>query len=193
VFGQSYQIAGQNPYDTDFYKSAGLATDDSDFVGGLYLQASSYLGFSAQSRFDHETFDIRRTDLGSTAHYGPAQLGINYANVTAEPGLAAGQPRQEVVAAGVLALTTYWALTGNLRYDLETDQTITDGLGLQFQNDCLTAAVTYQRSFIQDQDIRPDERFVLSLSLKYLGSYSYSYGGTDAAGLFGPTGSDTNQ
>ena len=28
VFGQSYQIAGQNEYDTDFYRSAGLATDD---------------------------------------------------------------------------------------------------------------------------------------------------------------------
>jgi LPS-assembly protein len=193
VFGQSYQLAGQNAYDTDFYKSAGLATDDSDFVGGLYLQASNYLGFSAQSRFDHETFDTRRTDLGSNAHYGPVQLAVNYANVTAEPGLALNQPRQEVVGAGVLALTTYWALLGNVRYDLETDQTITDGLGLQYQNDCLTAAVTYQRSFIQDQDIRPDERFLLSLSLKYLGSYSYSYGGTDAAGLFGPSGSDTNQ
>ena len=72
VFGQSYQIAGQNEYDTDFYRSAGLATDDSDFVGGLYVQASSYLGFSAQSRFDHETFDVKRTDLSTSAHYGPA-------------------------------------------------------------------------------------------------------------------------
>ena len=52
VFGQSYQIAGDNEFDTDFYRTAGLATDQSDYVGGLYVQASSYLGFSAQSRFD---------------------------------------------------------------------------------------------------------------------------------------------
>ena len=57
VFGQSYQLAGQNAYNTDFYRTAGLATDDSDFVGGLYLQANSYLGFSAQSRFDHDTLE----------------------------------------------------------------------------------------------------------------------------------------
>jgi LPS-assembly protein len=189
VFGQSYQLAGQNSYDTDFYKTAGLATDDSDFVGGLYVQASSYLGFSAQSRFDHDTFDVKRTDLGSTAHYGPVQVRVNYAETTSQPGLALDQPRQEIVTAGVLALTTDWSLLGNIRYDLETDQTITDGLGLQYQNDCLTASVTYQRSFIQDQDIRPDERFLVNLALKYLGAYSFS---TQADTAFGTAGSDAN-
>ena len=78
VFGESYQLAGQNEYDTDFYRSSGLATDRSDFVGGLYIQALSNLGFSAQSRFDESTWDIKRTDLGTFAHYGPAQLRVNY-------------------------------------------------------------------------------------------------------------------
>ncbi len=93
----------------------------------------------------------------------------------------------------MLALTTDWSLLGNVRYDLETDQTITDGLGLQYQNDCLTFAATYQRSFIQDQDIKPDERFLLNINLKYLGAYAYSLGAADTAGLFGPSASDTNQ
>src|SRR5206468_13096603 len=87
VFGQSYQIAGQNEFDTDFYRSAGLATDASDYVTGLYLQATSNLSFSAQTRFDQETFDIRRSDLGSWARYGPAQIKVNDADVTGEPGL----------------------------------------------------------------------------------------------------------
>ena len=64
VFGQSYQIAGENEFDTDFYRTAGLATDQSDYVGGLYVQASTYLGFSAQSRFDEQNFSVQRTDLG---------------------------------------------------------------------------------------------------------------------------------
>jgi LPS-assembly protein len=80
-------------------------------------------------------------------------------------------------------------LLGNFRYDLETDQTITDGLGLRYQDDCFLVDLTYQRSFIQDQDIRPDERFLLNVSLKYLGSYSYS---TSATSVFDATGSDSN-
>jgi LPS-assembly protein len=74
----------------------------------------------------------------------------------------------------VLALTTDWSLLGNIRYDLETDQTITDGLGVRYQDDCFTLDLTYQRSFIHDQDIKPDERFLVNFMLKYLGSYQFS-------------------
>jgi LPS-assembly protein len=189
VFGQSYQIAGDNEFDTDFYRTAGLATDQSDYVGGLYVQASSYLGFSAQSRFDEQNFSVQRTDLSSWARYGPARVRVNYADVTSEPGLADDQPREEIVTAGTLAVTEYWSLLGNFRYDLALDQTITDGLGLRYQDDCFLIDLTYQRSFIEDQDIRPDERFLVNVSLKYLGSYSYS---TSANNVFGASGSDTN-
>ena len=91
----------------------------------------SNLGFSAQSRFDEETFDIRRTDLSSWARYGPARVKVNYADVTGEPGLAEGEAREEIVTAGALAITEAWALLGNFRYDLATAQTITDGLGVR--------------------------------------------------------------
>jgi LPS-assembly protein len=189
VFGQSYQLAGDNEYDTEFYRTSGLATDTSDYVGGLYVQANEYIGFSAQSRFDEANFDIKRTDLSSWLRYGPARVKVNYADVTGEPGLAEGEAREEIVTAGVLSVTEYWGLLGNFRYDLATEQTITDGLGLRYQDDCFMFDVTYQRSFIRDQDIQPDERFLVNLTLKYLGTYALS---TEAAGVFGPSGSDTN-
>jgi hypothetical protein len=50
-------------------------------------------------------------------------------------------------------------------------------------------AVTYERSFIKDQDIEPEQRFLVSLNLKYLGAYSFQ---SDAFGLLGPSASDTN-
>jgi LPS-assembly protein len=189
VFGQSYQLAGENEFDTDFYRTSGLATDTSDYVGGLYIQASAYLGFSAQSRFDEDTFDIRRTDLGTWARYGPARVKVNYADVTGEPGLAEGEAREEIVTAGTLAITQDWSLLGNFRYDIATEQTITDGLGLRYQDDCFMLDVTYQRSFIRDQDIEPDERFLVSFNLKYLGAYSLS---TESTAVFDASGSDTN-
>jgi LPS-assembly protein len=182
VFGQSYQLAGQNEFDTAFYRSAGLATDASDYVTGVYLQATSNVSLIAQTRFDQQNLELKRSDLGSEVRYGPADLKVNYADVTAEPGLAAGQPRQEVLTAATLALTKDWSLLGNLRFDLETDQTITDGLGLQYQDDCFLLAVTYQRSFISDQDIKPDERFVVNFNLKYLGAYKYETSISDFGG-----------
>jgi len=189
VFGESYQLAGQNAYDNAFYATSGLATDPSDYVGGLYLQAASFIAFSAQSRFNQATFAIERTDLGSSANYGPVQLSVNYADVIGAPGLALGNTRQEVLTQGVLALTQDWSLLGNLRYDIETAQTITDGLGLRYQDDCFNLAVTYERSFIKDQNIAPEQRFLVSLNLKYLGGYGFQ---SDAFGLLGPGASGTS-
>ena len=62
----------------------------------------------------------------------------------------------------------------------DLDQTITDGLGLRYQDDCFTADVTYQRSFIQDQDIEPDQRFLVNFALKYLGTYQVATEATAA-------------
>ena len=189
VFGQSYQIAGQNEFDTEFFRTSGLATDTSDYVGGLYIQASTNLGFSAQSRFDEDNFNIQRTDISSWARYGPARVKVNYADVTGEPGLADGEAREEIVTAGTLAITDVWSLLGNFRYDLALEKTITDGVGVRYQDDCFLFDVTYQRSFIRDQDIEPDERFLVNFSLKYLGTYQLS---TEATSVFGASGSDSN-
>ena len=191
VFGQSYQLAGQNEFDTGFYQTSGLATDSSDYVTGVYLQATSNFAFSAQQRFDHDTFDIERTDLGSWVRYGPLQAQVNYADVpgdlpTAAPaGIVTNTDSEEILAGAALAITDDWSLLGNFRYDIQGDQTITDGLGLRYQDDCFLIDVTYQRSFIRDQDIEPDERFLVSFALKYLGSYSLA---TEAYGGFGALG-----
>ena len=53
-------------------------------------------------------------------------------------------------------------------------------LGVRYQDDCFRFDVTYQRSFIRDQDIEPDERFLVNFALKYLGNYnanSSAFGG----------------
>ncbi len=196
VAGQSYQIAGQNQFDTAFYQTSGLATDNSDYVGGIYLQTTTALAFTAQSRFNHSTLDMERTDLGTKLNYGPVQAAVNYARIPADTPTAAPstivstQDQEEILASGALAITTDWWLLGSLRYDLQADQTIQDGLGLRYQDDCFRLDVTYQRSYIRDQDIAPDQRVLVNFALKYLGSYTTSTN-TAWAGL-DPTGSDGN-
>ena len=93
VFGESYQLAGENEFALSSTSSSGLSTDRSDYVGGLYIQANDNLSFSAQTRFDQKTWDIRRTDLGSSAKYGPVTMAVNYADVTNAAGLGLNQDR----------------------------------------------------------------------------------------------------
>ena len=195
VFGESYQLAGQNSFDDN----TGLGTRSSDYVSGLYLQAASYLALVGQARFDQETFDLMRTDLGSSASFGPVDLMVSYAElapesvtpdvITPETKNDDQERRQEIVGRGALSLTDTWALLASLRYDLQKEQTISDGVGVRFQNDCLTLAVTYEQSNIQDRDIEPEQSVMVRLALKYLGTYQTE---TDAFSAFGAEASNTN-
>ncbi len=116
VAGQSYQIAGQNEFDTEFYQTSGLATDASDYVTGVYFQATRNISFSAQQRFDQDDLTVQRTDLGSWVRYGPLQARVNYADVpgnlpTAAPaGIVTETDSEEILAAGALAITEDWSL-----------------------------------------------------------------------------------
>jgi LPS-assembly protein len=188
VFGESYQLAGQNSFDDN----SGLGTRSSDYVSGLYLEAARYLSLVGQARFNQETFDLMRTDIGSAARFGPIDMMVNYAEVAPEsvtPDVITPttkndnqERRQEILGRGTLSLTDTWALLGSLRYDLQNEQTIADGVGLRYQDDCLTLAVTYEQSNIQDRDIEPEQRVMVNLALKYLGTYQTQ---TDAFGAFG--------
>ena len=180
VFGESFQLAGRNEFD----EQSGLGTDRSDYVGGLYLQATSNLAFSAQTRFDHDTLDIERTDLGSWAKYGPVEVAVNYADVVWQPGLADGEPREEVLTTGALALTDVWSLLGKIRYDIDQEISITQALGLQYADDCFRLSVVYQETNIRDRDIEPEQRILVKFALKYLGSYGT---GTDDLGELTPS------
>jgi LPS-assembly protein len=102
------------------------------------------------------------------------------ANITANNVTSCTPVRdQEILGRGTLNLTDTWALLGAARYDIANAQMISDGVGLQYQNDCLILAVTYTQSNIKQQDIKPDQRVMVNLSLKYLGTYQYT---TDAFG-----------
>jgi LPS-assembly protein len=182
VVGESYQLAGENP----FGENTGLGTKESDYVAGLYLEATRYLSFVGQTRFDKDTLELRRTNLGSSGAIGPFSFLVNYAQVDPKELIADDpfrQRRQEILTKGGINLTDTWGLLGGLRYDLDLQEPITQGLGLRYRDDCLTATVFYEQSEIQDRDIEPEKRVMLTLSLKYLGTYEIQ---TDANDLLGP-------
>jgi LPS-assembly protein len=129
-----------------------------------------YFSFIGQARFDKDNLDLQRTDLSASANYGPANGGIIYANLDAQPGLGITTQREEIQAHGNLQLAKYWSVFGNARYDITNSQQISDSLGLRYSDDCFALTVTYQETFIRDRDIQPNETVMVRLEFKYLGA-----------------------
>lgn len=181
VFGQSYHLAGDNPFPDD----TGLETDHSDYVAGLYFDLPSYLRVTAQMRFDQDDFSVKRTDLQVAGNYGPFQAAVTYVDAEAQPGLGIFEDREEIYASAVLKLTENWTLFGDIRYNVELEESLKHGIGLKYSScECFALSVKYQESAIKDRDIEPEQSLLVRFELKDLGSVDLK---TDNIGGFTAT------
>lgn len=171
VFGQSYQLAGDN----EFFQRTGLESDRSDFVAGFYFEPNSNLRLISQSRFDDETFELQREDLHVLANYGPFSGSLTYAFVKDSVTEINDVPvdEQELLATATLRLTERWSLNGGIRYDLEDDFRAQDYIALKYADECFTLSVQYSETFYEDRDLDPDQGFMIRFELKHLGGYEF--------------------
>lgn len=172
VVGQSYQIAGDNP----FPAASGLESRSSDIVAGLYFQPMQYLQFIGQGRFDKNDLSLKRTDIGASVNYGPVTNSIIYASLDAQPGLGIAEKREEIQLSGSLRIAKYWSLVGKSRYDLANSLRIEDEIGIKYADDCFALTVTYEETFITDRDIEPNTSVMIRFEFKNLGAFDLNAG-----------------
>jgi LPS-assembly protein len=177
VAGQSYQIAGDNPFAED----SGLENAESDYVAGAYLDFSSNLQLVSQVRIDEDSLEINRHDLQLSGGYGPFSASANYVNAREQPALGFEEDREEVIGAASVRLANYWTLFGDIRYDLENDDFVRNGIGLKYADECFILSVTYVETFVEDDDVQPDQQILVRYNLLSLGQTD---GPTDSIGTF---------
>src|SRR5262249_12552260 len=118
VFGQSFQLAGVNPYSDpgldptlkfNFNPTSGLQTDRSDYVAGVYLSPMAGLGLISQARFDERDWSLRRQDTGLTGSYGPLTGTVASTYTTFDPVTALLDRQHQIITPLALKRTPNWA------------------------------------------------------------------------------------
>jgi LPS-assembly protein len=188
VFGQSFQLAGANPYATpgfdptgvtlNYDPASGLQTNRSDYVAGVYLSPFTGVSLISQSRFDEKDWSMHRQDTGLNVIYGPVTGSLAYTFSTFEPLTGLPTTQREIMPALGLKLTTNWSALGSLRYDMETRQRIQDTLTLKYADECFVLTASYIETFVENAalDLKPDRTIMLRFELKHLGDFSYKSG-----------------
>ena len=68
-----------------------------------------------------------------------------------------------------LALGPQWSLDAFNRRDLSEDNTISMGVGLTYQNECIVFSARLARRFTRDRDLEPETSINFVIKLKNLG------------------------
>jgi LPS-assembly protein len=175
LFGQSYELFGQNSFAvgdiTNTGLDSGLDKQVSDYVGRVTYQPNSIYSFTASGRFDQATFTPERLEFESRANFDRWTLQLLYGDYAAQPLLGFLTRREGIVAGASFKVTENWIVLGSARYDIEANLFDQTRLGLGYVDDCFMLSLNWLSSYTFNGTPAPvrNDSFMLQLSLRTLG------------------------
>jgi len=179
LFGQSYQLFGQNSFEhgdiTNTGLDSGLDKTVSDYVGRVSYQPNQIYSFIARGRFDATTFAVERFEAETRANFDRWTLQILYGDYAPQPLLGFLTRREGILAGASFKVTENWILLGSVRYDIFADQFDQTRLGLGYVDDCLILSLNWLTgyTYTTTTPVRNDT-FMLQFSLRTLGADALS-------------------
>jgi LPS-assembly protein len=177
IFGQSYQLFGQNsfavPDITNTGLESGLDKRISDYVGSVSYQPNQVYSFTARGRFDEATFTPQRLEFESRANFDRWTFQVLYGDYAAQPLLGFLTRREGILAGASVKLTENWIVLGSTRYDIASDQIDQSRIGLGYVDDCFMLSVNwltgYTYTSVANSTPVRDSTVMLQFSLRTLG------------------------
>jgi LPS-assembly protein len=188
LFGQSYSLFGANSFaEADVANTgldSGLDTRLSDYVARFSYQPNKTYTFTSRFRFDHDTFDVQRTELEASAAFDRWNASVLYGDYAAQPLIGFLDRRQGILGSASVKLDANWVLMGGARFDLNADKFDQTRIGLGYIDDCLILAANYITGYSYGSGSPVlNHTIMLQLSLRTLGGTSVSQNVSSVGGL----------
>lgn len=169
LFGQSYHLAGDNPFAApdlvNVGTDSGLATDVSDFVAMAGTDYKATLATAVRARFDHRTFEPRRVETEASLNTRPFSLSGTYGY--SRPESSSGVEDHQVSGRAAIRFADYWSAFGTALYDIDDKRLASTGVGLAYDDECFGVLFTYTQNKSATDAIK--RTFGLRLSFRTLG------------------------
>nr|WP_210341661.1 LPS-assembly protein LptD [Rhizobium setariae] len=153
VFGQSYQLAGENSFASpDLVNvgiNSGLETTRSDYVGAAGVEIPNGLSLSLGGRVDQKSMKVQRAD--STVGYNSSwlQSEVTYSQIAAQPDYGFPTTSNEIQTTGAVKLKQNFALYGSMTWDIDDNVISRRGVGFAYDDTCTVFSI----AFTQERDI----------------------------------------
>lgn len=177
--GQSYRLS-EKP--TLFPDGTGLTDRTSDIVGRTTIAYKDFLRLTHRFRLDKDDLAIRRNEFDATIGGRSTYAVIGYSRLNRDITLLGEdlQDREELRAGGRVAVTKQWSVFGSAIVDLTSKaddplstsngfEPIRHRLGISYDDECLSIALTWRRDYIDTGDARRGNSFAIRVAFRNLG------------------------
>jgi LPS-assembly protein len=183
LFGQSYQLFGQNSFAqaglTNTGIGSGLDDKQSDYVARFSYQPDNIWTFTSRFRFDNDHMTVRRTELEARAVFNRFDFRVLYGDYAAQPELGFLNRRQGILGTGQVKLDANWVVLAGARYDIYAGSFDQTRIGVGYVDDCMILALNYITNYTYSGNPGTNHSIMLQMTLRTLGgtSVSQSVGG----------------
>ncbi|WP_428627743.1 LPS-assembly protein LptD [Sphingopyxis sp.] len=177
--GQSYRLSNKPSL---FPDGTGLTDRTSDIVGRTTIAYRDFLRLTHRYRLDKDNFAIRRNEFDATIGSRSTYAVLGYSRLNRDILLLGEdlQDREEARVGGRVAVARNWSVFGSAIVDLteRSDDPLSsaDGfepirhrLGVAYDDDCLSIALTWRRDYADTGDARRGNSFSFRVAFRNLG------------------------
>ncbi len=150
---------------TDFSTASGLDGTRSDLLMAGHIRTQSGLALTARALLDN-AFSFSKATI--RADYTTPELNLGGSFLWLEEDAAENRTRavSELTLDSRYRVSRHWTLDADWRYDLEDDRTARAGLGLGYDNECVSVDLTVERRFASSTSVEPTTNFGFTIALR---------------------------
>ncbi|UWQ89332.1 LPS assembly protein LptD [Aliisedimentitalea scapharcae] len=163
----AYATIGQvfrEPADPNFSTTSGLSGTSSDILLAGQISTASGLAFTARGLLNGG-LSFSKTELRGDWVSNRTKLSGTFLWLDADAAEGRAIPTSELWLDGSYDVTDFWTASANVRYDIEGSQASWAGIGLVYQNECITVDLSLNRRYTSSTSIEPSTDFGFTISL----------------------------
>ena len=150
--------------DSGFSETSGLSGTTSDVLAAAQLRLGNRLSLTGRTLLGGG-FDIGKAELRGSWTGENTRLEGTYLWLSEDEDEDRDESLSEIWFNGGYDITPNWSASASVRYDIASGQTTRSGLGVVYQNECVTLDFRVNRRYTSSSSIEPTTDFGFSISL----------------------------
>lgn len=155
----------RNDFDAAFSDSSGLRGTSSDILLAGQIRTNGGMALSGRSLFDDD-FNFAKAELRGDWSFERGRLGGSYIWLDADPAEERPQDISEIALDGSYRVSRHWTANADWRYDTADDRASTAGIGLTYDNECVSIDLSVNRRNTSSTSLEPSTNIGFNVGLR---------------------------
>jgi LPS-assembly protein len=151
--------------DTSFSTTSGLNGLSSDILIAGQISSGSGIYLTGRSLFE-SNLALSKAELRGDYAFKRGTVGGSYVWLQEDADENRDREVSEFTVDGSYKINSFWTASANWRYDVADDRAATAGLGLRYENECVTLELQVERSYTSSTSVEPSTDFGFNIGLR---------------------------